>query len=282
MDRTQLIAKFGEPQRVLDHGRVWLVDVMGDDARIAEVARVSYQRGTGRRRPDEHLLRYLLRHRHTSPFEQCVVTIGMKMPIFVARQFVRHRTQSINEVSARYSVLPAEFYVPDPEQVCHQSKRNKQGRAEPLTPEEAEAFRAYGIRVSEDMFAGYAQWLDQDTARETARMYLPLATYTEWVFTINLHNMMHLLSLRMDPHAQWETRQFANQLAEIVKAWCPIAWEAFEDYTLYAVRFSRMEWAVIRAALLRDGPPEALAEVLAKTQVVTPGEVEEFLAKLRA
>lgn len=246
MTRDELLQRFATPRRVLDHGHVALVDVMGDDERIEAVARLSYGDGTRTASDRRALIRYLVRHRHTSPLEQVTITLDVKLPIFVARQLVRHRMQSLNEVSARYSVLPAEFYVPDPEQVCHQSQTNKQGRAEPLDLETAAAFREELRRGSERAFGTYDVALTHDVARETARIGLPLGTYTHWWTTWDLHNLLHMLQLRLDAHAQWEIRVYAEAIADIVKAWVPLAWEAFEDYRLHAATFSRQEMAVLR------------------------------------
>lgn len=240
------LVPFTTPRRVLDHGHVMLVDVMGDDERIEQVARLSYEGGrsvTDRR----GLLRYLLRHRHTSPFEQVKITLDIRLPIFVARQLVRHRMQALNEVSARYTELPADFYVPEPSQVCEQDPKNKQGRAEPLSEELADAFREGLTSMSRDAHAVYGAWMkNMNVARETARFVLPLATYTHWVTTWDLHNLFHMLKLRTDPHAQWEIREFANAIAEIVQAWCPLAFEAWVDYSRDARTFSRQELDVLR------------------------------------
>lgn len=246
MTREELLARFSAPRPVLDHGHVALVDVMGDDERIEAVARLSYGDGTRSVSDRRALIRYLVRHRHTSPLEQVAITLDIKLPIFVARQLVRHRTQSLNEVSARYSELPEEYYIPEPEQVCAQSKTNKQGRAEPVSPPVSHAFRE-GLRNGAGRsFSAYKSALDLDVARETARIGLPLGTYTRWWTTWDLHNLLHMLQLRLDEHAQWEIRVYANAIADIVKEWVPLAWEAFEDYRLQAATFSRQELAVLR------------------------------------
>jgi thymidylate synthase (FAD) len=277
MTREELLAKHGEPVRVLDHGHVRLIDVMGDDERVEQVARLSYGKGTRKVSETRSLLRYLIRHRHTSPLEQAVITLDMKMPIFVARQLVRHRMQSLNELSGRYSELPAEYYVPD--EIYAQSTTNKQGRG-------ARFDDATEADVTNDMaticstaFAEYASLLESGVARETARIVLPLSTYTQWCTTMNLHNLLHMLELRLDPHAQWECRVYAEAIAKIVEDWCPIIWEAFVDYRLGAVTFSREEIAYIHR-MLRAGC--AIPDDLDREELtgLSTREREEFLVKL--
>lgn len=249
MDKLALLERFKDPIPVLDHGHVRLVDVLGDDARVEAAARLSYQEGTRKTSEITGLLRHLLRNRHTTPFEKCVIELDIKMPIFVARQFVRHRTQSLNELSGRYSVLPEEYYVPDPEQICFQDTKNKQGRDGPLPLDEANHARANMRAMAADEFKHYHWMLDQGIARETSRMNLPLNAYTQWWSTTNLHNLLHFLSLRANPHAQWEAVQFANAIAKIVKAWVPITYAAFEDYVLHAHTFSRQEMNALRTMM---------------------------------
>jgi thymidylate synthase (FAD) len=275
MTRDELLAKHGPPVQVLDHGHVRLVDVMGDDERVEQVARLSYQQGTRKVSETRSLLRYLIRHRHTSPLEQAVITLDMKMPIFVARQLVRHRTQSINELSGRYSEMPEEYYVPD--EIHTQSTTNKQGRGTRMD-EETEDDRRFGIEdTCAVAFAEYKRLIEGGVARETARMVLPLSTYTQWCTTMSLHNLLHMLELRMDPHAQWECRVYAEAIAEIVKDWCPIIWEAFVDYRLEAVTFSREEVALIRATVQRDPFDEAALQAITD---LSKRERDEFLVKL--
>lgn len=275
MTREELLAKWSTPTPALDHGHVRLVDVMGDDERVEQVARLSYQKGTRQVSETRSLLRYLIRHRHTSPLEQAVITLDMKMPIFVARQLVRHRTQSINELSGRYSEMPEEYYVPD--EIYEQSTTNKQGRGEQAHPAMESSFRVNMRRSGEESFALYARLREEHVARETARIVLPLSTYTQWCTTMNLHNLLHMLELRLDPHAQWECRQYAEAIAKIVQDWCPIIWEAFVDYRLEAVTFSREEAQFIRATVQRDPPDEA--SLLSHTNL-SKREIAEFLAKL--
>ena len=247
--------------KVLDHGFVAVKDYMGNDLSILQMARMSYGRGTKGVSDDRALLRYLMRHLHTSPFEGCVIKLHVKLPIFVMRQWVRHRTASLNEYSARYSVMPDEFYLPEPGQLAVQSSDNKQGRGDTLTPDQA----AQALRLLEDdaraAFATYHQLLNADEdgrvldedgvgiARELARIGLPLSSYTQMYWQTNLHNLMHFLRLRADVHAQWEIRVFAEKILDIMADWVPMTTEAFRDYQLEAVRFSRMEVALVKDML---------------------------------
>lgn len=241
--------------KCLDKGFVRLIDHMGDDASIVQAARVSYGKGTKSVSEDTGLIRYLMRNMHTSPFEMVELKFHVKLPIFVARQWIRHRTANVNEYSGRYSEMPAEFYLPDADQVRPQSKINKQGR-------ESEAFDehiAYEIissmdKVQIELFAEYDSLLDKGLAREIARINLPLSNYTEWYWKIDLHNLFHFLRLRLDHHAQYEIRVYAEAIAEIVKQIAPIAYQAFEDYMLKAVRFSRNEIEVIKSMLSGELP----------------------------
>lgn len=235
------------PIPVLDHGFVRLVDYMGDDAAVVQAARVSYGKGTKAVRRDRGLIRYLMRHRHTTPFEMCEVKLHVKMPIFVARQWIRHRTANVNEYSARYSILDKEFYIPRVEDLAVQSSDNKQGRGDALTPEQAAAVLRLLRRDAEQCYETYEQLMgDFDLARELARINLPLNAYTQWYWKIDLHNLMHFLSLRMHPHAQYEIRVFADAIGEIVKDWVPLTWEAFADYRLGGAFLSKSQLAVVR------------------------------------
>ncbi|MCL1817746.1 MAG: FAD-dependent thymidylate synthase [Spirochaetaceae bacterium] len=234
---------------VLNKGFVRLVDYLGGDERIVQAARVSYGKGTKSYREDKGLISYLLRNKHTSPFEQVVFTFHVKLPIFVARQWIRHRTARLNEISGRYSVMKDEFYVPAPEDLAAQSADNKQGRAEePLDARKAqealEVFTAGQARAYED----YTRLLG-DVAREVARINLPLSLYTEWYWQIDLHNLLHFLQLRLDAHAQKEIRLYAEVLFAIAAKVCPLAAEAFEEHTRGAVSFSAKEFAALRAKL---------------------------------
>jgi thymidylate synthase (FAD) len=243
-------ALMGQTLAVHNYGFVRLVDAMGDDAAIVQAARISYGPGTKSRRSDRLLIRYLMRHRHTTPFEMVELKFHIKAPIFVARQLMRHRTASINEVSGRYSEMREEFYVPAPDAVKPQSTTNRQGRAEEsFPPEQAAAVIGDWQAAQADAYALYRRHLDQGMSREIARIGLPNALYTEWYWKINLHNCFHFLSLRLDAHAQEEIRAYAEQIAHCTRAVAPVAYEAFEEYVLGAATFSRSEMALLRKLL---------------------------------
>ncbi len=235
---------------VLDKGFVRLVDYLGSDQRIVQSARVSYGEGTKTVRQDAALIDYLLRHQHTSPFEQVVFTFHVKMPIFVARQWVRHRMGRMNEVSGRYSVMKDEFYVPDSGCVCGQSTNNRQGRAdEPLPHDEAEKVRASLEQGQQDAYKAYSDMVESGLARELSRINLPLALYTEFYWQMDLHNLFHFLKLRLDSHAQYEIREYANVLLSIVHTVCPLAAQAFENDMRRSVTFTGEEMEALRAVL---------------------------------
>lgn len=231
------------PTPVHKHGFVRVVDYMGDDRAIVQAARVSYGDGTKSTREDQALINYLMRHRHTSPFEMCELKLHLKMPIFVARQWVRHRTASMNEVSARYSVLKDEFYVPKAADVAAQATNNKQGRGETLSEVQANGILGEIKAASEDAHYTYEWLLDAEEhggiARELARIVLPLNTYTEFYWKIDLHNLLHFLKLRLDSHAQKEIRDYAEVIAGIVAEWVPMTWKAFDNYVLNSFTLSR-------------------------------------------
>lgn len=246
---------------MLDHGFIRVVDYMGDDAAVVQAARVSYGARTRRVREDRGLIRYLMRHRHTTPFEMCSIKFHVKLPIFVARQWIRHRTASVNEYSARYSVLDREFYLPAPEDLAVQSKSNAQGRDESVSPDVADEIRRLLEQDARHAYSRY-EWLlneqpdgspvDPDRpglARELARISLPLSTYTQWYWKVNLHNLLHFLQLRADPHAQTEIRVYAEAMLGIVRRWVPVVAEAFEDYRLGAAELSGPMLTVVRAWL---------------------------------
>lgn len=250
-----------EPIPVLDHGFVRVIDYMGDDSAIVQAARVSYGKGTKKSREDQGLLNYLLRHRHTTPFEMCEMKFHIKLPIFVARQWIRHRTANVNEYSARYSILDREFYIPNPEHLAAQSSTNRQGRAAIL--EGAEAEKALQI-LKDDAnraFDNYTYLLNEDDdgqpidpsrlglARELARMNIPVNAYTQWYWKIDLHNLLHFLSLRVDPHAQYEIRIYAQKMLEIVEKWVPITYAAFMDYYVNATSISGKGMQIIKDML---------------------------------
>ncbi|WP_378943312.1 FAD-dependent thymidylate synthase [Paracoccus sp. R86501] len=238
---------------VLDHGFVRVIDYMGDDAAICQAARVSYGTGTKSVQNDEGLIRYLMRHWHSTPFEMCEVKLHVKLPVFVARQWIRHRTANINEYSGRYSVMDREFYIPAEDKLAAQSSQNHQGRGEVLQGEEAQ--RVLNL-LREDAMRSYDNYefmLSQDgqqgLARELARMNLPTNIYTQWYWKVDLHNLLHFLRLRADSHAQYEIRAYADVMCDIVKDWVPAAFGAFRDYRMDAVSLSAQAAAVLKRRL---------------------------------
>lgn len=264
--------------KCLNAGFVRLVDYMGGDESIVQAARVSYGKGTKTVNEDRGLVRYLMRHMHTTPFEMVELKFHVKLPIFVARQWIRHRTANVNEYSGRYSVMKDEFYVPEPQAIHRQSRRNKQGREEEEVPVELRG-RVLDILVSaqQQTYKEYSEMIDDDIARELARIHLPLSLYTEWYWKIDLHNLFHFLHLRMDPHAQQEIRVYGEAIAEITKKVAPVAWEAFEDYILEAETFSRLELGVLSEKLDSSGITTEFLE----TKGIKGREAEEFLEKLK-
>ncbi len=250
-----------EPFPVLDHGFVRIIDYMGDDGAVVQAARVSYGQGTKATRDDRGLIRYLMRHAHTTPFEMCEIKIHVKLPIFVARQWVRHRTANINEYSARYSILDKEFYVPAEQQLAAQSTSNRQGRQELLSSSEAVEVMRLLRDDAERNYEHYRWMLNEDEggrptdpnrsglARELARMGLGLNTYTQWYWKTNLHNLLHFLRLRADSHAQYEIRAYAEVILEWVKRWVPMSHEAFIDYRMEAVTLSSSAVRVLKQLL---------------------------------
>jgi thymidylate synthase (FAD) len=262
---------------VLDKGFIRLVDYLGGDERIVQAARVSYGEGTKSYREDAGLIDYLLRHRHTSPFEQVVLTFHIKLPIFVARQWVRHRTARMNEISGRYSVMKDDFYVPAPEDVAYQSGDNKQGRSDTApAPGEAEAIRAALAAGQKQAYRDYTGLIEQNLARELARINLPLSTYTEIYWQIDLHNLFHFLELRLEPHAQKEIRLYAEVLLDITRKVAPCCCESFERHIRGGVSFSREEYAELRRRLAPSGggPGDAAKPLQGKA-------LERFEEKLR-
>lgn len=261
---------------VLDQGFVRIVDTMPSepgtaDMAIVEAARVSYQNGTSLNRNERGLIRYLMRNWHTSPFEMAEVKLHIKMPIFVARQWMRHRTASINEVSARYSILPDESYIP--QEFGVQSKKNKQGSETGLTDtSQAAANRLTGSAIGSSMKA-YSELLELGVSREQSRLVLPVATYTEFYWKANLLNVMRLLQLRMDHHAQSECQAYARAIFDLMLEFAPLTMEAFSDYWIGGQRMSKDEWALIREALNADQVTEILAEAKDK---LSPSETLEL------
>jgi thymidylate synthase (FAD) len=239
---------------VLDKGFVRLVDYLGGDERVVQAARVSYGAGTKTYREDAGLIDYLLRNRHTSPFEQVVLTFHVKLPIFVARQWIRHRTARLNEISGRYSVMKDDFYVPASEDVALQSEDNRQGRAaQALDAARAEQVQAALARGQKTAYADYTELVDSGLARELARINLPLSLYTEWYWQIDLHNLFHFLELRLDAHAQKEIRLYAEVLFDIAKKVAPRCCASFEEHILRGVSFSGTELAELRRRLGEAG-----------------------------
>jgi len=245
---------------VLDHGFVRVIDYMGNDTSVVQAARVSYGRGNKHLSEDVALIRYMMRHHHTSVFEQCEIKFHIKLPIFVARQFIRHRTANVNEYSARYSILDKEFYLPSPDQLAVQSASNRQGRSEVISADEAEIVLNLLREDADTCYAHYTDLLNDPSspghdpdrpglARELARMNLTLNTYTQWYWKCDLHNLFHFLGLRLDTHAQYEIRVYAEQMFKIVESWVPISTQAFYDYKHKSVSLSRMEVNLIQDLL---------------------------------
>lgn len=268
----------GTEVKVLDHGFVRLVDYMGGDDDIVAAARVSYGKGTKKKREDRGLIRYLMRHMHTTPFEMVEFKFHVKLPIFIARQWIRHRTANVNEYSGRYSVMEDEFYVPPADQVKGQSKKNRQGRDDTeISPEAQEQFLSFLNSSNDHLYEEYQKALKGGVARELARINLPLSLYTQWYWKIDLHNLFHFLKLRLDPHAQWEIQQYALAMAEMVKQVVPVAWEAFEDYQLNSQSFSLVELKTIFDKIEGFSPD---VDFLVDAGL-SRGEAREFIAKLK-
>ena len=263
---------------VLDHGFVRVIDYMGDDNAIVQAARVSYGQGTKKARDDAGLIRYLMRHWHSTPFEMCEIKLHIKLPVFVARQWIRHRTANVNEYSARYSILDREFYIPDQDQLASQAQKNHQGRGELLTGREAEKVLEILKSDSTRAYDNYESMLSQDNqdglARELARMNLPANIYTQWYWKTNLHNLFHFLRLRADSHAQYEIRVYADEILRIVADWVPASFEAFSDYRLHGVQLSGKGLDCIKRMLGGE-------EVDAQNSQMSPGEWKEFQLLLK-
>lgn len=263
--------------KVLNHGFVRLVDYMGGDESIVQAARVSYGKGTKTISEDRTLIRYLMRHQHTTPFEMVEFKFHIKLPIFVARQWIRHRTANVNEYSGRYSIMPEEFYIPEESTVKYQSTSNKQGRdTEEVQPEIRKRVLEILLEEQRSAFNGYQEMLGYNIARELARINLPLSLYTQWYWKIDLHNLFHFLKLRLDKNAQYEIRVYAEVMAEIVKVIVPLAYEAFEDYVLNAIVFSKNE-----LMLLKKFFPEKIDDSEIDKLDFSKYEKGEFLEKLK-
>ncbi len=262
---------------VLDHGFVALVDYMGGDYAIERAARVSYGAGTRKLSDTRNLIRYLVSHRHTSPLEQTVMTFHISMPVFVLRQFIRHRTARLNEYSGRYSEMPTIFYTPEQEDTGTQSQSNKQGRSSDSLPDAVYADFVGKLQHGREVQSNnYKNFLENDVARELARIDLPLSTYTYLYWQIDLHNLFHLLRLRLDSHAQFEIREYARVLAGFAKEVAPLAFEAFEDYSLYAKNFSCYEMEIIQEMMRGD----IALDTLVQESTLSARERIDFLKKL--
>ncbi len=263
---------------VLDHGFVRVVDYMGDDAAITQAARVSYGKGTKSVSNDEGLIRYLMRHSHSTPFEMCEIKLHVKLPVFVARQWIRHRTANVNEYSARYSILDREFYIPSPGDLAAQSTVNSQGRGEALAGEEAARVLEFLKTDSMLCYDHYEQMISQDgqmgLARELARMNLPANVYTQWYWKTDLHNLFHFLRLRADAHAQYEIRVYAEEICKLVADWVPFAYRAFKDYRLGGATLSASALDCIRRMLAGE-------VVTQEASGMSKGEWREFEGLIR-
>ena len=258
---------------VLDHGFVRVIDYMGDDAAICQAARVSYGKGTKSVQNDEGLIRYLMRHWHSTPFEMCEIKLHVKLPVFVARQWIRHRTANVNEYSARYSIMDREFYIPEPDVLAAQSVINNQGRGEVLTGEEAARVLEYLKGDAARCYDHYQEMISQDgqqgLARELARMNLPANIYTQWYWKVDLHNLFHFLRLRADSHAQYEIRVYADEICKVVADWVPAAYQAFEDYRMGGATLSGKALDCVRRMLKGES-------VTQENSGMSAGEWREF------
>ncbi|UOA26432.1 FAD-dependent thymidylate synthase [Pseudosulfitobacter sp. DSM 107133] len=258
---------------VLDHGFIRVIDYMGDDSAICQAARVSYGKGTKSVQNDEGLIRYLMRHWHSTPFEMCEIKLHVKLPVFVARQWIRHRTANVNEYSARYSILDREFYIPAPDHLNAQSVVNNQGRGALLEGEEAARVLDILKADSNRAYDHYEQMISEDgqsgLARELARMNLPANIYTQWYWKVDLHNLFHFLRLRADAHAQYEIRVYADAIAKVVADWVPAAFGAFEDYRMGGAQLSAKGLECVRRMLKGE-------EVTQENSGMSKGEWREF------
>lgn len=296
IDRVQvpeLDAILGIPFQVLDHGFVRVIDYMGNDSSIVQAARVSYGNGTKKLNQDRGLIRYLLSHWHTTPFEMCEIKFHIKLPIFVARQIIRHRTANVNEYSGRYSVMDKDYYLPSLDNLAAQSKTNKQGRSELLDDEEAsraldilkgdseQAYRHYEELLNENAFGEIIHPDKKGLARELARMNLPINYYTQWYWKIDLKNLLHFLYLRTDSHAQFEIQEYARCMEMVVKEWVPITWQAWKDYHVEGCHLSQMTKKIMRDLILGNISMQQMMENPAQIQDsygVTGRELSAFLS----
>lgn len=301
MTQQKLVLNNEDYRPILNGGFVGLIDSMGNDSSIVQAARVSYGDGTKSVSEDRGLIRYLMRHLHTTPMEMVTLKFHAKMPIFVARQWVRHRTASINEYSGRYSIMVDEFYVPELEHILPQSTTNNQGRGGKMSLEDRQAIQNNIIAANEKCYAQYQNllgnnltdengnlWNDvmeysddfEGLSREMARGVLSVNNYTEWYWSINLHNLFHFLNLRIDSHAQYEIRAFANAMYELVKPIVPFAAEAFEDYGLCSERMSRMEMDILKKSVKGFQAKAELNLLIENSSELSNREKQEFKEKL--
>lgn len=262
---------------VLDHGFVRVIDYMGDDSAVVQAARVSYGRGTKKVNEDAGLIRYLMRHWHSTPFEMCEIKFHVKLPIFVARQWIRHRTANVNEYSARYSILDKEFYIPERAQLAVQSTSNRQGRGEAMREEDAAHVLHLLKRDADQVYESYQHMLNEDEkgeakdqardglARELARMNLTLNYYTQWYWKVDLHNLMHFLRLRADDHAQYEIRVYADAMLKVLARWVPHTFAAFKDYRLGGAHVSAVGIGIVQR-LIRGEKVEQASSGLSKRE----------------
>lgn len=277
VENKEADALLDKEYKVLDHGFVRLIDYMGNDDAIVQAARVSYGKGTKKVSQDRGLIRYLMRHHHTTPFEMVEFKFHVKLPIFVARQWIRHRTANVNEYSGRYSVMKEEFYMPEADDIRYQSEVNKQGRSDEDVPEAMkQEILDYLKNSAESSYKKYLEYVDEGLARELARINLPLSLYTEWYWKIDLHNLFHFLRLRMDPHAQKEIRVYAEIMGMMVEKVVPMAYEAFMDYSYNSLYFSGPELEVLKPFLAKA---DLTLEQLTKSGL-SKREATEFLDKL--
>ncbi len=274
---ADLDAVLGAKFPILNEGFICIVDYMGCDFDIANAARVSYGKGTKTVNQDEGLIRYLMRHHHTTPFEMCEIKLHLKMPIFVARQWMRHRMANINEISARYSIIKDEYYVPELERMAQQSKINNQGSGEVLPINSAEKCQDIMENQCAGAFENYAQLLDSESlARELSRTILPQSTYTEFFWKIDLHNLLHFCRLRADSHAQYEIRVYALKILEILKLWVPVTYQAFVDYRLNSMALSFPDIEVLKTLI----DIEKTRNYIEENRESKKGDVKELCKKL--
>ena len=274
---------------VLDHGFVRVIDYMGVDASIPEAARLSYGKGTTKTSNDPGLINYLMRHHHTSPFEMCEIKVHVKLPVFVARQWIRHRTANVNEYSARYSILDREFYIPEPDRMAAQSTVNNQGSGAILNADQAKELREWMIRESNSAYDGYLDVVKPEDeggnyglARELARMNLPTNIYTQWYWKTDLHNLFHFLRLRADSHAQYEIRVYAEVIDKLVSAWVPSAHSAFDQYVRKSTSFSDREMDALAMIMKCGGFVSDMWKVdrRVRCHFESDGEFREFSVKI--